>query len=205
MTVSRVNIYNLALLNLGLSQKMVQDLNDDSTEANVLNQVWHVCKDEALEAFQWNFANKVVELDELAANLPGWERVFGLPPDCLAVRDVWEDGAGPEYFALRGQLQDGRIAWRVMQVDGYKVLVVRGMDSAKVWLEYTADVDDTTLYSNLFVDALGWLLAHKGAAPLTGQPEKAQYAYTMYMERLAAAQLHNAKDNYSGPVGLTGY
>ena len=68
------------------------------------------------------------------------------------------------------------------------------------WLEYTADVKDTSLFDDQFVEALSWKLAAEMAYSLTGNMNIANncvQAYNAYMVEAAGSDA--AEDNMLVP------
>ena len=56
MSFSKTNIFNLALLNLGVSN-LVQNSIQDSPEALIITGFYEVARDTVLEDHDWSFAN----------------------------------------------------------------------------------------------------------------------------------------------------
>jgi hypothetical protein len=155
---SDVDICNLALIAIGHT-KLIQNFEEDSTEADVCQTVFEQCRDEVLEAVAWPFATRRSAPARLTAttlelgDVPDeWSYAYALPADCVpnglrristGSRNLRDDEETPFVVEYDGELEQ---------------LIVLTDDDAPEFV-YTARIEDTTLYSPTFVRALAERIA----------------------------------------------
>lgn len=194
---SKVQISNLALRHLATA-KSIASMDEKSTEAIAMAQVYDQAKDEVLRDFPWPFAGRVVSL-ALVQNqpTPEWGFSYRYPADCIAIRRFLSPGqiAGPDpsawgYVQPMSAYQSGRIAtpqsrvkYRIMSDDDGLLIftdfapVPATYDTATPpnlvtptlpQIEYTVEQDDANFYPPDFCQALSLLMASYAAPSLTG-------------------------------------
>jgi hypothetical protein len=144
MASSPVEIVNQALLRLGL--EVIESLDDDTPRARAAKRMYDQTRDDLLRLAPWNFAQRRVELAQLASN-PAWGDLFAyqLPSDCLMVLETSLEAADP---------------WRI---EG-RTLVTQ---AAAVSILYVASIADPSQYDPNFTEALIDRLAFLLSYPLT--------------------------------------
>lgn len=159
---------NLALARLGESP--VQSLDEGSVAANVARSFYDPARRTALRDYNWNFALQTTTLARLALTPVGFSYAYAMPSDCLK--------------ALRLRSAESTSEW------GMKFILRGGVllaDIETAVLEYVADVTDTGLFDDHFIEALTYKLASELAMPVKGSMElMANYA-NMYQSRLIQA------------------
>lgn len=139
--ISALDICNIALSKLGESPIPSIDANG-CPAARMCYMHYHPVRREVLSACRWSFAKKVTMLTSPETDDSGQHALsHTLPPDCLRVLAV-----NSPNWTLRG-----RAIFCCQPI---------------IRLSYIADVEDTTLFEPLFVEALATRLASKLCIPL---------------------------------------
>lgn len=163
MANTKTTICNMALTYL--AGNLLDDIDTDTTtEADLCNANWDSCRDFVLEARDWTFARVRDELtkDATAPDFE-WGSRFAKPSDCLVLRRVARQAANMEIrepFELEGN-------WILADVDTLYVI-------------YTAQITDVTLFSPAFVRALAYYLASTLAPALSENVKQAQLLYQQF-------------------------
>lgn len=147
-----VSICNRGLSRIGHTIS-IQALDEEgSVEAEQSNLHFEDCRDEALEAFPWNFATKRATLAIVAgAERTDWEYVYALPTDCLAVRFLVREG-------VRNPSAAERVPFHIEANDaGDGRILVTDLEDAE--LVYTMKHVTPGVWPPAFVSALAWRLA----------------------------------------------
>lgn len=189
MASSLEQICNLALIKIG-HRELIDDLSEDSTEAQLCNELYEPCRDEVLEAFKWLFATKHATLAALATDPPtNWLYAYALPADFIAARGLVLAGN-------RAPANDQRIRYAIeFDATSAKPVLVTDQDAAE--LIYTFKATNVATYSPMFVTALAWRLAIDLALGLPVKPQLGIAAEAKYQQALrtaAASQLNQQQD-----------
>ena len=178
---SEVDIANLALAHLG-DTATVSSLNppEGSAQAEHCARFYPIVRNSLLERYQWGFATKRILLAQLpldAANTE-WQYSYAAPSDLLNVISILASDASDDNNASSSvstaydwaNFRDSsRLGYAPQQfacevnADGVNVIYT---NQANAMLRYTALISDSSKFSPLFVDCLGWLLAAYIAGPL---------------------------------------
>lgn len=170
MATSIIEICNSALTKVGA--RAIQDLTDDSNEANVCNLRFEPCKRAVLRRHPWNFAiDRVTTAPETGSPAFGATYKHALPSDCLRVILV-----GPNDLFYR--------------IEGRKLLV----DSDIVNLTYIKNVSDPTVMDELFGEALACYLAWDIAYKITQKQTLQRELWIMYLSALRDAKSVDAQE-----------
>ncbi len=183
---SDVDIVNLALSRLG-DDATVSSLDppEGSAQAEHCAIFYPIARDSLLELHNWKFATKRIALAPV--DLPdnaGWAYAYAEPADCIQVISVIPPSAPSNYAAQLGNIpaysavndyssvessafsktfympQDFEIE---SDEDGNNIILT---DQPEASGRFIKRVIDTTRFSPLFVDALGWYLASVLAGPM---------------------------------------
>ena len=203
---AKVDICNMAIGRLGISQ-FIGDIDAErSNEANTCRIFYDNARDRALQAMPWNFAKRFSDLQDIGNPPPGWGYRFRYPNDCLKARQVIPaDLAGStNQFLYPGDitiLTGTDVPFEVIEDEASGGLAIV-TNLSPVTLVYTARILNTTLYSQGFIDCLAWTLATDLAAPLSAAPNMAQAAGQAYKNCLleAGAINLNERKNDEPPV-----
>jgi len=186
---SQVEIYNLALMNIGLSET-VASLEERSKARIICSQFWQITRDAVLAEFNWPFATKFETLALIADETKPWQYTYQYPTDCLKALYLVMDGLlqpdekmQPEYETAYGD--DGRVI-----LTNYPNAV----------LAYITRVEDTGRFPPLFVIALAWRLASHIAMPMTATQSLVQSCMQQYKitsQEAWAEALNESKFNFN--------
>lgn len=175
MNVSRIQAANLALGLLG--ERTISDFNDGSTEADVITLQFDPARRDFLERRRWVRATDRAVLTPLAENPAfGYTNAFQIPPDCLAVRDIYDESYK-------------RILDRT--IEGKKILA----NADTLNLKYTKDLA-VDQFSGAMVKGFTALLAAEIAIPL-GEEQLAPMLYQKAQREISRAFTVDARKNHS--------
>lgn len=194
---SVIDICNMSLYRIGNSTR-IDDLTENSVEAEVLGQFYENCRDFVLRDYDWGFATAFAQLAEVETNPnPEFPYAYAVPNDCIRVRrivnTVWQAGNWPCDQPLP---EIPRIKFRVIN-GGSQRLISTSVQPAT--LEYTVKVESPEMFDPIFVSALAWYLAAQVAAPLAKSDaivQKCAGMYQMEIAKAAAAALNEGTDTY---------
>jgi len=163
---------------------------DGSTLANRCQTFYPLSRDSALTAHDWFFARKTVNvsLDGDGVYDGMWTYKYGLPTDCLVVREVHpKEFEDPQPFDVEA-------------TDTVNILLT---DVALARLTYTYKCEDTLRYPTNFLLAISWHLASLLAGPMIGTSKVSsdyalgRYEYYLVKARKDSNDMAKANDNYS--------
>lgn len=197
---SPIEVCNLALSRIGIDQ-LIEDLNDPTTRARACNFHYLLSFERLLADFPFNFAQKVVQLVEVAGvTIPGYDKVYRYPTDCLKAHILTDEGGnrGVSRANLFRDVWDYDAAGIPQRAWPYVVMADPNTPGARIiaadlpmaYLWYTAQVSDINQTSTLFRDALSWKLAVELALVLRADTRLQQNAVTMFNWTLSQAQVH---------------
>lgn len=185
---SEIDISNLALSHLG-DEANISDFQEGSANADHCRMFYPIARDVLLEMHPWTFSMRRITPALLSDMPPSmWAYAYALPTDvsrAITVLPPGEDDECEQKFILE------------TQADGTRILLTNQQDAI---LRYTVKITDTTKFSALFVDALGWLMASYVAGPLIKGQEGVKAgrdAYQTFMGQFAVASGTDAKQSYS--------
>lgn len=217
---SQIDVYNLALQNLDLSQT-VQSTNDPA--AGILNRYWDFARKRVLERCYWEFATKAVALSLLLDQstlstqsqlvFPGWRYIYQKPADCLRglyvatqygmrlnpyTRSWWYDmSQAPQWGPYRPP-------WRQFNLDGTNPnLTAKGTailtDQDSAWFYYVQDITDPSLWTQALVEAVSWNLAAPVAGPLSASKNAKTLANEMKEKSITSAMMIDLNQSQPDP------
>lgn len=192
---SEVEICNLALAHLGDSAT-VASINppEGSAQAEHCQKWYPIARNSLLEMHDWNFATTRALLAELPNTWPQWRHAYARPADCLKVLAILPS-TGICSDATAGQEHIIESA-----ADGNLIVLT---DQANAMARYTRAVTDTSKFSPLFTDTLGWYLSTYLAGPvLKGDSavKIAQANMQVALTMLAQAKSADAAQQRQQPV-----
>jgi len=159
MSLSKVNICNMALASLGASP--IIGLDADTKEAKALSRFYDPARQAVLAEGEWTFADKYATLAESALeNKTLYEYMYILPADCLKPLHFVEYPSYP--FEKSGKFLYCNLS--------------------PVTLKYTYDIEDTSAFSTGFTRALSARLASDLAVYMKNQDAQAyiqKYEYEL--------------------------
>jgi hypothetical protein len=178
---SEVDICNLALSRLGDRATIASiEPPEGSAQAEHCARFYPIARDSLLEMFPWKFAVRRARLARLAAESWVWRFAYAQPADVITLIAVLPPEAMSDAETQEFEVESG--------ADGHPVILTNQPDAC---LRYIARVEDTTVFSPLFMDALAWLLASYLAGTVLKGDAGAAMAKTCLQSFLLA--LSNAK------------
>lgn len=185
---SVVEICNMALSHLGISQGISNFETEKSSEAAACRLFYTIAKEATLRDFNWPFAVKIAALS-LVEEDPNdeWSYSYRYPVNCLnAVRIL---------SGVRNETKTTYIPYKIVY-DSTGSLIYCDQEDAE--LEYIYNITDPTHFTSDFVIALSYRLASYLAARLTkGDPFQLQAKvlklYEYEVSRTKATALNEQK------------
>ena len=167
---SVVDIVNNALDMLGA--RPVMSLTDATEEAAIAKRMWPISRLAVFQEHPWSELIKRKRLARLLdAPVYGFTYAYQLPDDHLKTLEVYLDSATNN---TGYQVEAGRIL----------------TDADEAMVRYVADVEDSSKYSPLLVQALSGYLAIQMCEPVTQSNTKKDAVYAWYNECLMKAKHH---------------
>ncbi len=196
-TISKVKIGNMALSNIG-ARSSIEDLTENTAEAQQINLWYDFARGEALESFDWSFARKRLTLALHADDPPDgvWAYRYQYPADALVMRFI-------ENPTNTGSVEAINTAWDNNGSDAvmYQVEVDDAKESKTILTNlesavgvYTFDLQTTSLFSKLFIQTLAANLGYHIAMALTGKKDIRKEQYDRFLELLTFAPAANANE-----------
>jgi hypothetical protein len=155
---SEVEICNLALSHLGDSATVASiDPPEGSAQAEHCRRWYPIARNTLLEMHDWGFATTRAQLAEVVNTWPQWQHAYARPADCVKVLAIL-----PPTVACGDQFA-GREYVTESDASGRQIILT---DQASALVRYTRVVTDTSRFSPLFTDTLGWFLSTYLAGPV---------------------------------------
>jgi hypothetical protein len=191
---SEVEICNLALSHLGDSAT-VASINppEGSAQAEHCQKWYPIARNALLEMHDWSFATTRALLAELPNTWPQWQHSYARPSDCLRLLAILpstgncSDTAGQAYISETA-------------ADGSQIILT---NQANAVGRYTRLITDTSKFSPLFTDSLGWLLSTYLAGPVLKGDSAIKVSRAnmqVVLEILGRAKLSDAAQQHQPPV-----
>lgn len=217
---SEVDICNLALGHLGDSAT-VSSISppEGSAQAEHCARFYPIARDLTLEAHEWGFATKRMNMALLGSGVssdlgatgitppPEWTFVYAMPTDCRNIIKLIDPNAmafypGTPRFANWEDIafDQGPVPYEQEVLDDGTNVVYTNLPNAII--QYVASITDTTKFTSQFVDALAWLLAAYLAGPVVKGEEgiaAGQAAQKQYVASLGAAKGNDANNRRRRP------
>ena len=180
-SISKVKISNMALSHIG-ARSTIESMDEDSSEANSCNLWYDWARVQALEAHNWDFARKRVGLGLIGTDpTVNWQYRYGYPSDCILTRHI-ENPSGWTADAIPFEVE--------LNSAGTLKTILTDQETAE--MVYTMDLQNTALFTPLFVDAISWRLAAAIAFSLTGDGSIEEKALSKFYLTLSSAAARNA-------------
>lgn len=173
---SQVDIMNRALDRLG--QRPVSDPEENTKTARLLNGMFPEVRDAVLRAHPWNFAViRIALAEETTTPVWGFLAQYVKPGDMLRLIEIENN---PNY-----------------KIEGERILT----DTATaINIKYISRITDTTLYDNLFVEALAAKLAYEAAEGLTQSNTKKEEALQAFILALNEAKRIDGNEDHPDQI-----
>lgn len=132
MATSAVQICSNALLLVG--DQPINSFSDNNDRTRLVSNLWANARDAVLRSHPWNCAVKRVALSpDVATPAFEWSQQFTLPPDCLRILSIGEEGETPAYAIESGKILcdenplNLRYVWRNTDVTTWDALLAEAM------------------------------------------------------------------------------
>lgn len=183
---SVVDICNLALSRLGDSSTIASiDPPEGSAQAEHCARFYPIALNSMLELHDWKFATRRVTMALLDVESWNWSFAYSKPAGAIKLLSVLPASALPD---------DAGVDFETENTASGEELILTNLEDAT--LRYTVSVTDTTKFTPLFVDALGWLLAANLAGPIIkGDAGASQAKSCWQMFNVVIAQARAADAN----------
>ena len=175
--MDKVDVCNIALSRIGIEN--IEVLTEASEPARACSQFYDHCRRVVLRKYPWTLATRRVQLAELTEKPQGFSYAYRYPSSCLALRKLYN-----ERF-------DNIPAYTGYQIVSDTAGRVIYTNVSNVSAEYTADIEDTGLFDEQFIEALSWKLAGAIAFRLTGNAQMPGYCEEQYMTLFLDAVANN--------------
>lgn len=161
--IDEISLCNLALSNIGEKPITSLDPPDGSAQSLLCSQYYQIALDTLLEAADWSFARRRVELVEAPANERDdiWAYAYSLPTDFLGVATILQSGVTESTILTNPDVLP--VFELARDIQGNQILYTNEQSAI---LSYSARVADTTKFTRSFSIAFGWHLASMLAGPL---------------------------------------
>lgn len=180
--ISEVSICNQGLGWLGAS--LITSFDDNSDESNLCRANYCLLRDAVLEAADWSFAVKRVQLSALASPTLGYGQAYQVPEDCLRVIQASPNDDFSHVTDMQWEFEDRKIL----------------TDEGAVFIRYVHRQIDPVRYSPGFVNALAYRIATELAIPLTRRLNLQGQMLGLYEKSLGEAMGSDGKQGRSRRV-----
>lgn len=192
MSLSKTQIANISLSNLGNGKDINNFDTDTSAEARAVRTYWDMAVDVALKSWNWPFATAFTELGLVEEN-PNceWAYSYRYPSDCINARRI-----------LSGLARDNSTSLvpYMISSDNQGALILTNMTNAN--LEYTTRLRPYTMWTHDFVLAfsaqLAFLMAPRLTSRESGQQQALSAMFASYVSQ-ARANAYNESQSQQPP------
>lgn len=174
--MDKIEIINLALARIGVAA--IERLDEPSEAARQVRAFYEHTRRTVMRKHKWSFATRRAGLALVPATLKDYKYAYRYPTDAIYVHRLYAEGSKKPW--------DNR-HYKIMSNKEGRLICTR-QKFAEV--EYTADITDTTLFDDGFVEAFSWKLASEIAFTLTGKQDlvtNAIQAYNAYFTEAVGA------------------
>jgi hypothetical protein len=183
MAFTKEDIGNMALSHLGDAR--INNFEEVSAEAKECALWYDICRMEALEALNWNFARsrQALSVHSEAAPECTWSFRYKLPVKYLKMRWM-ENPFGRSKKRIPFEIE-------LAPVDGTRTILTNLEEATAV---YTRDQTNVATFSPKFITALSHLMAARMAKGLNGTDKDQRAQYQLYNHMISAAMASNANE-----------
>lgn len=182
MSLTKLQVWNWALRRIG--ERTLQSELEDNATADLMREIYDLNRRSLLRSYPWSFCQNTAQLTEISEEPPDYLYTYAKPSDALFITKVIAQNddvvASWDYDRLRwiGNTDE----WEVRRDD--KVY----SNIPGLIVKYTVDIDDESLFDDIFADALAWRLAQEIAMPITRMPELQTNAANGYIQTMQMAR-----------------
>ena len=179
--MDKIEIVNVALGRIGVAA--IESMNEASEPARVATRYYDLTRQLVLRKFPWGFATRRVQLALLDVEPNDYKYAYRYPADVLYLRGLYNENFDKPIHSHN---------FKILSDKNGKVLYT---DIDHAYIEYTADIKDSTLFDAQFVEAFAWKLAAEIAFILTGNLNIAQNAIRAYNAYVNEAMGNDAEED----------
>lgn len=196
VAISETRIASMALSHIG-ARHDIENLAEVSTEAAAADLWYEFSRLQTLEAFDWTFARRRVQLTEHSEAIPTtsntplagvWAFKYRYPPNCVTVRKI-QNPFAPPLDAVPFEIE--------LNNDGTEKVILTNMDTAVC--VFTFDQTEVSLYSPGFVLAFSFALASNIAFTLTGKLSIEKSMFEKFLTAAGTAGAANLNEGVRPP------
>ena len=191
---SRTEMYNLVLDVLKEAAR-IDAYNEATTLAQRINRQYDLTRRELLQIHPWKFAKRRVSVNKYTTNPAfGWSYQYPLPDNYLQMHPIQEGGTFEGDF-VKYDIE----SYDVSETEAIRMIVTNHATPIK--FTYTADVENTGLFSPLFVRALVLKMAVYVGHAITNKASYVERADQLYKETMLLAKgTDNLSATYASPA-----
>lgn len=179
--MDKIQIVNIALGRIGVAA--IESLSEASEAARVASRYYDIDRQLVLRKYPWGFATRRVQLAQIETKPNDYKYAYRYPADVLYLRGMYN-----EYFDKPIHEQN----YKILSDKSGKVLYT---DIPHAYIEYTADLEDVSLFDPQFSECLAWKLASDIAFALTGNLQIMQTALQAYNAYVNEAMGNDAEED----------
>ena len=188
---SKTEICNLALSHIGQTARQLADLDTDTgVTAIACRQHYPRGLKFILSQHHWNFAKKYQALALEGTPPATWAYSYDYPGDCIkarAIQTAVRGGAAIEFEVASNDTGTGRVIFT---------------DEPGAVLLYTFYAQNTSIFPDMFTEALSWYLGSLLVGPLKGSIETQTACLNMYRNTLIEAMSTDGSEGEIDTVEL---
>lgn len=185
--MTEADICRLALDHIGA--KSITSLTELSTEAQVCNRLYPMCRDQVLRDYPWAFAQVHRTLAEITVtNKFGFEYAYQYPTDCVRA-----------LYIYRVLMSASPIAFKVAS-GGPSVGKLIFTNQYQAELVYTFKCDNAYLYDDSFIAALSYRLASELVMPITKNAKLVTPMQQLYQAQISSAAVIDSQEGQMDAV-----
>lgn len=190
MARTDVNIVNIALSRLGITDTITSLSDTSSVPAIQANLIYAETRDNLLMEHPWRFATKHVLLNETYYDYEQneYQYQYAYPANCLRVLRIYND-------PMPTQPKHEYEVYSVGSDPDDSVMLI-GTDVPNASADYIAQITDPAFFPPMFADCLAWRLAMELAVPLTRGFDKKGDLFKSYLLALQTAEAANVTEGH---------
>lgn len=161
MATSKIEICNFALAQIGCNR--ITSLDDGSSSGQLLADFYDLIRRALLREFPWAFADAIKKLAVVSTDVIGYDFEYGYPTRCIKVKRIFDEGTAPN-DRLNAEFE--------VKYDPDNDIKAIFTNRYEAYAQYTADIEDVTLFDSLFTEAFGYRLAMEICNQKTGNAQR---------------------------------
>ena len=193
MARTDVNIVNIALARLGITDvitTLTETTNDQAIQANL---IYAETRDALMREFPWRFAIKHISLNETLYDIEQTEfdHHYDYPDDCLRVLRVYDVTTERSTITPKVQYEVYSVG---TATDDSVMVIATNLERASA--DYIARITDPDFFDSTFVDCLAWRLAAELAVVFSRDFARRNELYKVYEVEIETARALDMSEGY---------